>query len=81
MQARLSAGDVVQLDADARTLGLQNRSEAVRAALRLLHRHAARQALAREYDEFYGSGQAPVSDVTEVGDKIAVDVMRPDDGA
>ncbi len=76
VQARVSAADAQRLDADAAVLGLANRSEAVRAGLRLLHRRARHAALARHYDDFYGTGeQAPVGDVTAVGDQIAVDTL------
>lgn len=77
IQARLSEQDARQVDQDAQTLGLRNRSEAVRAGLRLLHRRAAQQALAREYDDFYGAGsEAPISDVTSIGDQLAADTMQ-----
>lgn len=76
VQARVSAADARQLDLDAHALGLANRSEAVREGLRLLHRHARHAALADDYDTFYGVGyQAPVSDVTAVGDQIAAEAM------
>lgn len=79
VQARLPLGDLRRLDEDVHALGLANRSEAVRAALRLLHKHAAQQVLAREYDEFYGVGvQAPVGDVTFLGDEVAGEVMTED---
>lgn len=78
VQARLSEHDARQVDQDAQALGLRNRSEAVRAGLRLLHRKAAHAALGREYDEFYGAGtEAPVSDVTNIGDQLAAEMMSP----
>lgn len=77
VQARLSAGHARQVDQDLETLGLKNRSEAVREGLRLLHRRAAHVALADEYDAFYGEGQAPVSDLTAQGADIAAETMTP----
>lgn len=72
VQARVSEADAHRLDADARALGLTNRSEAIREGLRLLHGRARHAALARDYDTFYGTaGQAPVSDVAAIGDQIA----------
>jgi len=76
VQARISWTDATQLDADAEVLGLVNRSDAVRAGLRLLHRRARHTALAREYDDFYGSGaEAPVGETVTVGDQIAADTL------
>lgn len=42
------------LRADADILGLDGRTEIVRAALQLLHRRAAEERMARSVDEFYG---------------------------
>lgn len=79
VQARVSEADARQLDADAHALGLVSRSEALREGLRLLHRRARHAALARDYDNFYGTGaQAPVSDVTAVGDQIAAEAISSD---
>lgn len=72
VQARVPESDARRLDADARALGLTNRSEAIREGLRLLHRRARDAALARDYDTFYGIDvQARVSDVAAIGDQIA----------
>lgn len=79
MQARLSEKHARQVDQDIATLGLRSRSEAVREGLKLLHRQAAHAALAREYDDFYGNAEAPVSDVTAIGDEVAVEAMSADD--
>ncbi len=78
VQARVSATDAKQVDEDITTLGLANRSEAVREGLRLLHRRAAHVALAREYDTFYGGAEAPTSATTALGDQIAVETMTTD---
>ena len=77
VQARVPEKHARQIDQDIAALGLKNRSDAVREGLRLLHRHAAHAALAREYDEFYGEYEAPVSDVTAIGDQLAVESMTP----
>lgn len=76
VQARVPETDAHQLDDDARALGLANRSEAVREAMRLLHHKARQAALARDYDTFYGTDtEAPVSDVTAVGDQTAAEAI------
>lgn len=76
VQARMSEADARQLDADASVLGLANRSEALREGLRLLHRRARHAALARDYDDFYGTGsEPPVSDVTAIGDQIGAETI------
>lgn len=78
VQARVSHSDAERLDADARALGLPNRSEAIREGLRLLHRRAQRAALAREYDDFYAVAGAPISDIAAIGDLVAADTLSPD---
>lgn len=78
VQARLSEKHARQVDRDIVTLGLRNRSDAVREGLKLLHRQAAHAALAREYDDFYGGVEAPVSDVTAIGDQVAAEAMSGD---
>lgn len=79
VQARLSADDARRLDADMQTLGLPNRSEALRTGLRLLHRRARHSALAREYDEFYAADEAPVSELSAIGDRIWADAIADDE--
>jgi Arc/MetJ-type ribon-helix-helix transcriptional regulator len=80
VQVRVPEGDARQLDADAHLLGLRNRSEAVREGLRLLHHHARDAELLQEYDHFYGAGaEAPVSELTALGDQIAAETMAADD--
>lgn len=81
IQARLSESYARQVDQDIAALGLKSRSDAVREGLKLLHRRAAQAALAREYDEFYGAAQAPVSDVTAIGDRLAAEAMRAADAS
>ena len=77
LQARISEGDARQVDHDLDTLGLKNRSEAVREGLRLLHRQAVRHELSRQYAEYYGNAQAPVSDISAQGAEIAAETMTP----
>lgn len=45
-------------------LGLSSQSEAIREALKLLHGHARELSMARDYEEFYGTGVAPLPDLT-----------------
>lgn len=72
VQARVPEAHARRLDADAQALGLTNRSEAIREAMRLLHRHARHAVLARDYDTFYGKDSgAPLSDVSAIGDEVA----------
>lgn len=71
VQARVPTRDVDQLDNDLAELRLASRSEALREGLRLVHRRAEQAALARDYDEFYGGQQAPISDLAAVGHQIA----------
>ncbi|MDQ3579692.1 MAG: ribbon-helix-helix domain-containing protein [Actinomycetota bacterium] len=76
VQARVSEDDAHRLDSDARALGLANRSEGIREALRLLHAQARHLVLAEDYDTFYGAGvPVPVSEVAAIGDRIAAEVL------
>lgn len=52
-QARITHELAAQLRDDARLLGLDGRTEIVRAALELLHRRAAEERMARSVDAFY----------------------------
>lgn len=71
VQARLTDLHAQQVDEDIAALGLTTRSEAVREGLNLLHKQAEHDALAREYDEFYGCGcEAPLTEMTVVGDRV-----------
>ena len=53
-QARSSHDLAAALRDDAELLGLDGRTEIIRAALELLHRHAAEERMARSVDAFYG---------------------------
>lgn len=56
-QARISHDLAAQLRSDAELLGLDGRTEIVRAALDLLHRRAAEERMARSVDDFYGDNE------------------------
>lgn len=57
-QARIGHELAEQLRDDAEILGLDGRTELVRAGLDLLHRRAAEERMARDVDEFYGDTEA-----------------------
>jgi hypothetical protein len=56
-QARITHDLAAQLRIDAAVLGLDGRTEIVKAALELLHRRAAEERMARSVDAFYGDEQ------------------------
>lgn len=59
-QARIGREMAERLRADAEVLGLDGRTDIVRAALELLHRQAAEERMAREVDEFYEGTVPPL---------------------
>lgn len=59
-QARISVEQAAQLRRDAGTLGLESRTDIVRAALDLLQRHAAEERMAQSVDAFYGGAEPPL---------------------
>jgi len=59
-QARIGAELAAQLRADAEVLGLVGHTEIVKAALELMHRHAAEQRMANSVDDFYGGATPPL---------------------
>ncbi|WP_324273318.1 hypothetical protein [Blastococcus brunescens] len=59
-QARISHDLAAQLRRDAEILGLDGRTEIVKAALELLHRRAAEERMARSADDFYGDEEPPL---------------------
>ena len=59
-QARITHDLAAQLRDDAELLGLDGRTEIVRAALELLHRRAAEERMARSVDDFYGGREIPL---------------------
>lgn len=56
-QARIGHELAAALRADAAVLGLDTRTDIVKAALRLLHQRAAEERMARSIDEFYGDSE------------------------
>lgn len=59
-QARIGHEFAAELRADADVLGLDGRTDIVKAALQLLHRRAAEERMARSVEEFYGGADAPL---------------------
>jgi hypothetical protein len=59
-QARIGRDLAAQLRADAEVLGLNGRTDIVKAALQLIHRHAAEQRMAKSVDDFYGGSTPPL---------------------
>lgn len=72
-QARITHDLAAALREDAELLGLDGRTEIVRAGLALLHRHAAEERMARNVDGFYGDREPPLP--------IGVRPVRPTDPA
>lgn len=76
-QARIGRDLAAELRSDAEFLGLNGRTEIVKAGLALLHRHAAEQRMAWSVDEFYGGSEPPLpltvpdDDASESGRKRA----------
>ncbi len=73
-QARIGHELAAQLRTDAEILGLNGRTEIVKAALQLIHRQASEERMARSVDEFYGDtppplpiGVLPADDSTPAG--------------
>jgi hypothetical protein len=59
-QARITHDLAAQLRRDAELLGLDGRTEIVKAALELLHRRAAEERMARSVAAFYGDREPPL---------------------
>lgn len=59
-QARITHDLAAKLRQDAEVLGLDGRTEIVKTALELLHRHAAEERMARSVDAFYGDKEPPL---------------------
>ena len=72
-QARICHQLAAQLRDDAKLLGLDGRTEIVKAALELLHRRAAEERMARSVDGFYADHEPALP--------IGVRPGRRDDGA
>lgn len=59
-QARIGHELAAQLRTDAEILGLNGRTEIVKAALDLIHRRAAEERMARSVDDFYSGAEPPL---------------------
>jgi hypothetical protein len=59
-QARIARSWAAELRADAAVLGLDGRTDIVRAALKLLHQRAAELRMAQDIDTFYGADTPPL---------------------
>jgi hypothetical protein len=59
-QARIGGELAEQLRADADVLGLDGRTDIVKAALELLHRRAAEERMAQSVDDYYGDSRPPL---------------------
>ena len=75
-QARISHDRAAQLREDAQVLGLEGRTEIVKAALDLLHRRAAEERMAQSVDEFYAGAEPPLP----IGVRVAA-APRAEDAA
>ncbi len=73
-QARITHDLAAQLRDDAELLGLDGRTEIVKAALELLHRRAAEERMARSVDDFYGTSEPPLP----IGVRLASAAYRSD---
>lgn len=59
-QARIGRGFAEQLQQDAAVLGLDGRTDIVKAGLQLLHRRAAEERMANSVDSFYAGATPPL---------------------
>lgn len=59
-QARIGHEFAAQLQKDAELLGLDGRTDIVKAGLALLHRRAAEERMARSVDDFYAGTIPPL---------------------
>lgn len=59
-QARIGRELAEQLRADAGVLGLEGRTDIVKAALELLHKRAAEERMAQSVDEYYDDSTPPL---------------------
>ena len=73
-QARIGHDLAAQLRRDAELLGLEGRTEIVKAALDLLHRRAAEERMARSVEDFYGTDSPPLP----IGVRPVLPADRPD---
>lgn len=68
-QARIDSQLASELRQDAILLGLEGRTEIVKAALRLLHREAAEERMARGIEDFH-QGRTPPLPIGVVPDDV-----------
>ena len=68
-QARIGRQLAAQLRTDAEILGLNGRTEIVKAALEMIHKRAAEERMARNVDDFYGEDEPP----------LPIGIVRADD--
>lgn len=64
MQARVPQEIAQYVPNDTAVLGLDGQSDAIREGLRLLHQKAQLVALGLDYETFYDSAAAPVSEIS-----------------
>lgn len=75
-QARITHELAAQLRDDAELLGLNGRTEIVKAALELLHKRAAEERMARSVDSFY-AGREPALPIGVRPERRSADVDVP----
>ncbi len=75
-QARITHELAAQLRDDAELLGLDGRTEIVKAALELLHKQAAEERMARSVDSFY-AGREPALPIGVRSSRRDVDTDVP----
>jgi hypothetical protein len=59
-QARITHELAAELRNDAEVMGLESRTDVVKAGLKLLHQRAAEERMARSVDAFYGDREPPL---------------------
>lgn len=82
-QARIGRDFAAELQADAEVLGLEGRTDIVKAALRMLHRRAAEERMARSVDAFYRGAPPPlpIGVPPDTTDEASVDATGPRESA
>lgn len=77
-QARIGHELASQLRTDAEILGLDGRTDIVKAGLELLHRQAAEERMARAVDEFYDGAEPTLPIGVLPGDEEYAKPAGPD---
>lgn len=82
-QARIGRDFAAQLQQDAEILGLDGRTDIVKAGLQLLHRRAAEERMATSVDAFYADATPPlpIGVLPDAHDESAVDEMADTGGS